>query len=59
MKNNNAIAEQSPDEETKIENVKPTADRDSPVKDQDGRPQRRPYRRVVRSEDGMYPPRKM
>ncbi|CAG5133034.1 unnamed protein product [Candidula unifasciata] len=51
MKNNNAIAIQSLDEEAKIENVKPTADSDSPVKEQDSRQQRRPYRREIRPED--------
>ncbi|CAL1532915.1 unnamed protein product [Lymnaea stagnalis] len=52
MENNNAIAAQGPDDEAKIENVKPTADEEeSPDKDRGNRQRRRPYRREIHPED--------
>ncbi|KAI8777097.1 methenyltetrahydrofolate synthase domain-containing protein [Biomphalaria glabrata] len=50
MENNNAIAAQGPDDEAKIENVKPTVD-ESPDKDRSNRQRRRPYRREIHPED--------
>ncbi|XP_012936051.1 methenyltetrahydrofolate synthase domain-containing protein isoform X2 [Aplysia californica] len=51
MENNNAIATQGPDDEAKIENVKPTAEEESPEKERSSPPRRRPYRREIRPED--------
>ncbi|XP_059149973.1 methenyltetrahydrofolate synthase domain-containing protein-like [Physella acuta] len=51
MENNNAIAAQGPDDEAKIENVKPTADEESPDKDRGNRQRRRPFRREIHPED--------
>ncbi|GFR70484.1 methenyltetrahydrofolate synthase domain-containing protein [Elysia marginata] len=50
MENNNAIATQGPDDEAKIEDVKPTVDGDSPEK-VNNRQRRRPYRKEIRPED--------
>lgn len=52
MKNNNAIAAQGPDDEAKIEDVKPTTDEESPDKERGSRQRMRPYRRDIRPEDG-------
>ena len=52
MENNNAIATQGPDDEAKIEDVKPTIDGDSPDKG-NNRQRRRPYRKEVHPEDGI------
>lgn len=54
MENNNAIAAQGPDDEAKIENVKPTLDEDSPDKDRGNRQRRRPFRREIHPEDGLF-----
>ncbi|KAH9491950.1 hypothetical protein Btru_026875 [Bulinus truncatus] len=51
MENNNAIAAQGPDDEAKIENVKPTADEESPDKERSIRQRRRPFRREIHPED--------
>ncbi|RUS72380.1 hypothetical protein EGW08_019860 [Elysia chlorotica] len=50
MENNNAIATQGPDDEAKIEDVKPTIDGESPDKG-NNRQRRRPYRKEVHPED--------
>lgn len=50
MENNNAIAAQGPDDEAKIEDVKPTVDGESPEK-VNNRQRRRPYRKEIRPED--------
>ncbi|KAK3797748.1 hypothetical protein RRG08_020141 [Elysia crispata] len=50
MENNNAIATQGPDDEAKIEDVKPTIDGDSPDKG-NNRQRRRQYRKEVHPED--------
>ncbi|GFO35168.1 methenyltetrahydrofolate synthetase domain-containing protein [Plakobranchus ocellatus] len=50
MENNNAIATHGPDDEAKIEDVKPTIDGDSPEKGK-YRQRRRPFRREIHPED--------
>ena len=56
MENNNAIAAQGPDDEAQIENVKPTAEEESPQNERRDPPRRRPYRREIRAEDGKWFP---
>lgn len=52
MENNNAIATKGPEDEAQIENVKPTAEDESPNKERrNTRGRRPPYRRDVRPED--------
>lgn len=51
MENNNAIAVKGPDDETQIENVKPTIEDESPVKERRNVRRRPPFRREVPLED--------